>query len=54
VEEVFNGPSQKSLTDARGYVVAEYQEYLEKQWHEELRKKYPVKLDQGVFMSMVK
>jgi peptidyl-prolyl cis-trans isomerase SurA len=41
VEETFDKPTQKSLDDARGYVVAEYQDYLEK-------------VDNGVFQSMVK
>lgn len=54
VTEVYNTPMQKSLDDARGYVVAEYQDYLEKQWNDQLRKKYPVKVDEKVFRSMVK
>jgi len=54
VDEVFNAPTQKSLEDARGYVVAEYQDYLEKTWNEQMRKKYPVKVDNTVFKSMVK
>lgn len=52
--EVFNSASQKSLEDARGYVVAEYQDYLEKQWDSNLRAKYPVKVDEKVFKGMVK
>jgi peptidyl-prolyl cis-trans isomerase SurA len=35
-------------------VVAEYQDYLEKKWNEELRNKYPVKVDESVFKGMVK
>ncbi len=54
VNEVFNEPSPKSLEDARGYAVAEYQDYLEKQWNDQMRKKYPVKLNEEVFKSMVK
>ncbi len=52
--EVFNSPAQKSLDDARGYVVAEYQDYLEKEWDSALRNKYPVRVDENVFKSMVK
>jgi peptidyl-prolyl cis-trans isomerase SurA len=51
---VYDKPSQKSLEDARGYVVAEYQDYLEKAWNEQMLAKYPVKTDQAVFRSMVK
>lgn len=54
VTEVYNAPMQKSLDDARGYVVAEYQDYLEKEWNDQLRKKYPVKVEEKVFRSMVK
>lgn len=52
-KEVYNAPSQKSLEDARGYVVAEYQDYLEKQWSSQLRSKYPVKVEDGVFNAMI-
>jgi peptidyl-prolyl cis-trans isomerase SurA len=54
VDEVYNAPTQKSLDDARGYVVAEYQDYLEKTWNEQMRQKYPVKVENTVFKSMVK
>jgi peptidyl-prolyl cis-trans isomerase SurA len=54
VEEVYNNPTPKSLIEAKGYIVAEYQDYLEKKWHEELRAKYPMKVEETVFKSMVK
>jgi peptidyl-prolyl cis-trans isomerase SurA len=54
VDEVYSQPTQKSLDEARGYVVAEYQDYLEKQWNDQMRKKYPVKVNEQVFQSMVK
>jgi peptidyl-prolyl cis-trans isomerase SurA len=47
-------PTPKTLTEARGYAVADYQDYLEKQWIEELRKAYPVKIDESVLKGMVK
>jgi peptidyl-prolyl cis-trans isomerase SurA len=53
-DDVFSASSQKSLDDARGYVVAEYQDYLEKQWNANLRNKYEVKVDEKTFKSMVK
>lgn len=52
-EEVFNSNTTKSLDDARGYVVAEYQDFLEKTWNETLQKKYPVSVDQKVLQGMV-
>lgn len=53
-EEVFNTPTQKSLDDAKGYVVAEYQDYLEKEWNRTLRSKYPVKIDEVTLKKMIK
>ena len=47
-------PGQKSLQEARGYVVADYQDFLEKRWLESLRKQYKVKTNEKVFNSMVK
>ena len=47
-------PGQKSLQEARGYVVADYQDYLEKRWLESLRKQYKVKTNEKVFNSLVK
>jgi len=54
VEEVYNDSTPKTLDEARGYVVAEYQDYLEKKWNEEMRKKYAMTLDTAVFNSMAK
>ncbi|MCB9046700.1 MAG: peptidylprolyl isomerase [Chitinophagales bacterium] len=53
-KEVFDGPNPKTLDEARGYVIAEYQDYLEKTWNEQLRKKYPMTVNEKVFDDMVK
>jgi len=47
-------PGQKSLGEARGYAVADYQDHLEKKWVEELRKTYKVQVDRKVFNNLVK
>jgi peptidyl-prolyl cis-trans isomerase SurA len=47
-------PTQKTLQEARGYVVADYQDFLEKQWLEQLKKAYKVKVNEKVFNSMTK
>ncbi len=39
---------QRNFHEARGMVINDYQEILEKQWDGELRKKYPVKVDEKV------
>ncbi|WP_118975819.1 peptidylprolyl isomerase [Taibaiella koreensis] len=44
----------KSLDEARGFVVADYQDYLEKSWNQELRSRYPVKVDEKTMKTIVK
>lgn len=43
----------KTLEEARGYVVADYQDYLEDQWVEELKKEYKVKINDKVFENLI-
>jgi peptidyl-prolyl cis-trans isomerase SurA len=47
-------PTPKALNEARGYAVAEYQDYLEKRWIEQLRQEYPVTINRAVFESLIK
>jgi peptidyl-prolyl cis-trans isomerase SurA len=47
-------PEPKSLKEAKGYVVSDYQEYLEKKWLADLRNKYPIVVNQQVFKSLIK
>jgi peptidyl-prolyl cis-trans isomerase SurA len=47
-------PTPKSLDEARGYVISAYQDQLEKEWIDELHRKYPVVVDEKVFKSMVR
>jgi peptidyl-prolyl cis-trans isomerase SurA len=44
----------KALAEARGFVVADYQDYLEKNWNNELKAKYPVKVNEKTLKSIVK
>ena len=45
-------PTPKTYTEARGLVTSEYQTFLEKQWIESLKQKYPVSVDRKVFDSI--
>jgi peptidyl-prolyl cis-trans isomerase SurA len=48
-------PAQpKTLEEAKGIITADYQAYLEKEWIEELRKKYSVKVNQEVVETLIK
>lgn len=47
-------PAIKTIEEARGYVIADYQDQLEKQWVEDLRKKYNVSLNQEVVNQLIK
>ena len=38
-------PGVKGFDEARSSVISDYQDYLEKQWLTELRKKFPVKMN---------
>lgn len=44
----------KTYSDVKSLVVADYQEYLEKQWVAQLREKYPVTVDREVLKTVNK
>jgi peptidyl-prolyl cis-trans isomerase SurA len=44
----------EDYTDVKGFVVADYQEMLEKEWVAELRKKYSVEVDKSVVATVNK
>ena len=47
-------PTNKKLNEARGYIIADYQDHLEKEWIESLRQAYTVEVNQEVFDSLYK
>lgn len=47
-------PTPKSLSEAKGFIVSDYQEYLEKEWIKSLRAKYPVWVDKQVLSTINK
>ena len=50
--KTYPGDEQRSFADARGLVINDYQNLLEKKWIEELKKKYPVVVNEKVFQSI--
>ena len=50
----YNANMQRSFDEAKGLVINDYQNKLEDRWIEELKKKYPVKVNEAVFQSVLK
>ena len=49
---LFNEPEQRSFDDARGMVISDYQQVVEDKWITELKKKYPLTVNEAVFNSI--
>jgi len=49
-----DGPTPKALNDAKGFIISDYQENLEKNWIQELKQKYPVSVVPGVLNTLIK
>jgi len=45
---------QRNFEEARGLVINDYQNILEESWIIDLKKKYPVKINEAVFQSLLK
>lgn len=50
----YNAGLQRSFDEARGLVINDYQNIMEEKWITELKKKYPVKVNEAVFQSLLK
>ena len=51
---IYEPNQQRNFEDARGLVINDYQIVLEKEWLQELRKKYPVKVNEAVLKTILK
>jgi peptidyl-prolyl cis-trans isomerase SurA len=51
---IYHERSPRNFRDARGFVINDYQAYLEDQWIAALKKLYPVKMDVAVLASLPK
>ena len=47
-------PQLRSFEDSKGFVIAQYQEYLEEQWMTDLREQYTIVLNDTVLQSIIK
>ena len=47
-------PSQKQLEEAKGIVINDFQQFLEKQWIDELREQYKVKVRKSELKRIIK
>ena len=54
IVNVYPDRGQRSFEEARGLVINDYQTVLEDKWIEQLKKKYPVKVDQKVLTQLLK
>jgi peptidyl-prolyl cis-trans isomerase SurA len=52
--KTYGGGEQRSYEDSKGMVINDYQNIVEKRWIEELRKKYPVKVNEVLLKQIVK
>ena len=49
---IYHERAPREFKDARGFVINDYQAYLEDQWIAELKKKYAIKVEESVFKSL--
>jgi peptidyl-prolyl cis-trans isomerase SurA len=52
VMKIYPAGMPRNFAEARGLVISDYQNELEKQWVAQLKKKYPVKINEAVFQKI--
>jgi peptidyl-prolyl cis-trans isomerase SurA len=52
--KVYDNKDQRTYDEAKGLVINDYQMEMEEKWISQLKKKYPVKVNEAVVKSMVK
>jgi peptidyl-prolyl cis-trans isomerase SurA len=53
IVKVYEQPSPRNFNEAKGLVMNDYQMILEEKWIKDLKKKYPVKINQQVLSSLL-
>jgi peptidyl-prolyl cis-trans isomerase SurA len=49
---VYHDRAPRPFRDARGFVINDYQAFLEDRWITELKKKYAIKVEEPVFKTL--
>ena len=44
----------KKFNEAKGYIIADYQDYLEKEWVKDLKARFPVDINQSILDQLIK
>lgn len=52
--KLYNERTPRTYNEARGFVINDYQGFLEDKWIAELKQEYPVKINEGVLKSLPK
>ena len=52
IQKVFSAPAKRTFEEARGLVINDYQNQLEEKWLAQLRKKYPVVINEAVVKTL--
>jgi peptidyl-prolyl cis-trans isomerase SurA len=52
--KIYTDPAPRTFNEAKGLVMNDYQTWLEERWIKDLRKKYPVVIDQKVMAEISK
>ena len=51
--DAIEAPRQKTFDEARGAVISDYQNYLEKQWIDGMKVLHPVKIDETLVKKLI-
>ena len=54
IVKIYNNREPRNFEEARGFVINDYQTFLEEKWIESLKKKYPIKINEAVLKSLPK
>ena len=54
VLKLYEGNQHRTFSEARGLVINDYQNILEERWVQDLKKRYPIKINESVFQSLLK